>query len=529
MTAGGISYSGIVGDRKVTLPSVESWGTNMNILRDPPKSIVTRKIDKVFDTQQYTRMVEEASDDRYCENVQIYPRGVNPSVSVSYSNTGGGSKLMHIGKGSLTSGGSNNFDGQTAINESNPINNRPGFAQSASAWQSPGVSNGNTMAKYVHRIDLDGDFRPPVQPQSRLQPLSRTSRNLTNLYTNPGTPKWIERATCDESVYKRAIKDEFFNTNVTPTSTYHMGAIQSADTRNISSVNINNMMRENLTTFASTQKSENIHTGAIGQIPTNNIRNKVNHNIETMKITQQHDQPRQNSLNTNEYVRDKLNSEVHTNSKDNSFVNIETMKGTIDTNLRDQINIPVITNKRENMTAGAENGSHGVQLRNQINTTVNTNQNADYTKTNINTNPIELTNKTPITNVFSNQSAEYYKSDENRQVKPLEQNRNHTSAYTNPQNNREEYTQNILRDAKLQPKISSLEGFDGRGTKPIETFNNTNHILQPKNIHVQKGSYNQYAERFNEPTIFNHHNQYPVHQYGASQHDAGQHQYGASI
>ena len=498
MTAGGISYSGIVGDRKVTLPSVESWGTNMNILRDPPKSIVTRKIDKVFDTQQYTRMVEEASDDRYCENVQIYPRGVNPSVSVSYSNTGGGSKLM----------------------------------QSS-------VSNGNTMAKYVHRIDLDGDFRPPVQPQSRLQPLSRTSRNLTNLYTNPGTPKWIERATCDESVYKRAIKDEFFNTNVTPTSTYHMGAIQSADTRNISSINVNNMMRENLTTVASTQKSENIHTGTIGQTPTHNIRDKVNHNIETMKITQQHDQPRQNSLNTNEYVRNLLNSEVHTNSKDNSFVNIETMKGTIDTNLRDQINIPVITNKRENMTAGAENGSHGVQLRNQINTTVNTNQNGDYTKTNINTNPIELTNKTPITNVFSNQSAEYYKSDENRQVKPLEQNRNHTSAYTNPQNNREEYTQNILRNAKLQPKISSIEGFDGRGTKPIETFVNTNHNLQPRNQHVQKGSYNQYAERFNEPTLFNHHNQYPVHQYGAGQHQygagqhhpgqhhPGQHQYGA--
>jgi hypothetical protein len=33
MSAGGISYSGVLGNRKVTLPSVESWGTDMNILR----------------------------------------------------------------------------------------------------------------------------------------------------------------------------------------------------------------------------------------------------------------------------------------------------------------------------------------------------------------------------------------------------------------------------------------------------------------------------------------------------------------
>ena len=30
------SYSGVVGYGKTTLPSVESWGENMNILRDPP-------------------------------------------------------------------------------------------------------------------------------------------------------------------------------------------------------------------------------------------------------------------------------------------------------------------------------------------------------------------------------------------------------------------------------------------------------------------------------------------------------------
>ena len=42
MSAGGLSYSALINNGKITLPSVTTWGTNMNILRDPPKSITTR-------------------------------------------------------------------------------------------------------------------------------------------------------------------------------------------------------------------------------------------------------------------------------------------------------------------------------------------------------------------------------------------------------------------------------------------------------------------------------------------------------
>ena len=37
-----ISYSGITSHGKVHLPSVESWGQSMNIMKDPPRSIHTR-------------------------------------------------------------------------------------------------------------------------------------------------------------------------------------------------------------------------------------------------------------------------------------------------------------------------------------------------------------------------------------------------------------------------------------------------------------------------------------------------------
>ena len=71
MSAGGLSYSGLIGHGKVTLPSVSTWGTNMNILRDPPKSVYTRKIDRVGQTSSITEMIDE-SGDRACEAIRVF-------------------------------------------------------------------------------------------------------------------------------------------------------------------------------------------------------------------------------------------------------------------------------------------------------------------------------------------------------------------------------------------------------------------------------------------------------------------------
>ena len=80
------SFDMVYPRRTVTLPSVESWGTNMNIVKDPPKSITTRQRVKVGDNEclngEQNRTVEE--------NIKTYARSVNPFVSVSYSNNGKG-------------------------------------------------------------------------------------------------------------------------------------------------------------------------------------------------------------------------------------------------------------------------------------------------------------------------------------------------------------------------------------------------------------------------------------------------------
>ena len=53
-----ISYSGLTNYGKATLPSVEGGFGSMNILRDPPKSIMTRRIDKVGETSSITELID---------------------------------------------------------------------------------------------------------------------------------------------------------------------------------------------------------------------------------------------------------------------------------------------------------------------------------------------------------------------------------------------------------------------------------------------------------------------------------------
>ena len=154
MSAGGLSYDCLVTSRKVTLPSVEMWGTNMNILQDPPTSVYTRRKDKVGDTQQIL-LAQEASGDRIAECINVYARGVNPMVSVSYDNN------------------SNNAGSRGSI-----------------------VSNFNTSVKLPYKPEV---FHPPVFRQEDLMPLSRQPRNWFYALANPEIPNVVHQMSCPET------------------------------------------------------------------------------------------------------------------------------------------------------------------------------------------------------------------------------------------------------------------------------------------------------------------------------------------
>lgn len=151
MSAGGLSYDCLTTSRKTTLPSVEMWGTNMNILRDPPASLYTRRKDKVGDTQEVL-LAQEAAGDRISENINVYARGVNPMVSVSYDNYG------------------NNAGTRTSI------------------------VGGGRAVKLPYRPEV---FRPPVFRQEDITPLSRLPRNYFYALSNPESLNVVAKMDCD--------------------------------------------------------------------------------------------------------------------------------------------------------------------------------------------------------------------------------------------------------------------------------------------------------------------------------------------
>jgi hypothetical protein len=167
------SYSSIIGNKAmVTLPSVESWGTNNNILRDPPKSIMTRRIDKVNQDGSLNEMLYH-SGDRFAENINVYARGVNPMVSVEYGNNNSYSKtqanLSDTGKG--------------------------GFYQAG---------------KLPYRVMNGGAFHPPILRQEQLLPLSRLPRNVTFQITNKSQTDYAKSALCDfqPNCHRQVVKDK---------------------------------------------------------------------------------------------------------------------------------------------------------------------------------------------------------------------------------------------------------------------------------------------------------------------------------
>jgi len=142
-----LSYSAVLPYPKVTLPSVEMWGTNMNIIKDPPKGIFTRRKDKVSQTQQILLQQDDAGS-RINEYINVYARNVNPMVGVSHNNYGNSQSGGRRGQASLP-----------------------------------------------YKVDV---VRPPILSPYDLQPLSRLPRTWFYASTNPEFPTIVQNSQCNE-------------------------------------------------------------------------------------------------------------------------------------------------------------------------------------------------------------------------------------------------------------------------------------------------------------------------------------------
>ena len=317
MSAGGLTYSGLTNFGKVTLPSVDTWGTNMNILRDPPKSIVTRKIDKVGGDSDITQMIQD-SGDRACEAINVFARGVNPMVSVSYSNYGNNGGQGQAG--SLT-GLSNSLMG----------------------------GGGGRNASLPYKAMEGGAFRPPLRTQEDLLPLSRQPRVWTTAFTNCGFTDFSRklRECPDNGDNMREIQHNI-STNVKPTAVYKLE--KSAEpTRDLIMDKIQNPVKTSgnsgIRTMDRTQQNV--------QKPSNNIANPITTNAQSNMATNRVFVGDNNNLNTNKYVQDITTQNVRTNfnSNNNSTTRID------DIILVDHSNLPIHEDYRNISTTARKSGT----------------------------------------------------------------------------------------------------------------------------------------------------------------------------
>jgi len=203
-----LSYSGLTSYGKSGIPSVEGWGTSMNIMKDPPKSIYTKRKDKVGTTSHITQQIED-SGDRHDEAILKFARGVNQFTDVEYSNN-----ASNIGRGS-----SNNV-----------------------------VPGGVVQAKLPNRIMKDGAFRPPIIAPHDLLPLSRPRRPNYSMATNIDNVDFTQKPY--SSVHKqkgREINKNYSTQSIAPTKTYTLEKTIGH--------NMKDFIRERIPMYVSSQKS----------------------------------------------------------------------------------------------------------------------------------------------------------------------------------------------------------------------------------------------------------------------------------
>lgn len=436
-----ISYSGLVNYGKATLPSIDSWSTNNNILRDPPKSIHTRRIDKVGDTSEITSMIDE-SENRACEAILPFARGVNPFVSVSYdNNSNNGGK-----KGGITVGG-------------------------------------QTQAYLPYRVMKDGAFRPPVVSQYDLLPLSRMPRVWTTAFTQPGFTDFSKKMkTCGTAEETREVRNKLLKVSARPTAVYKLETPLSEP------FEVKYVIQPTLKKSYYTQKSSTDTTMRNVLTPTkeineNNIHSYVSSNLSNNKHVNN------NELDTDRYLQDTNAHSAYTNINDIRYINNneldtdrylqDTNAHSVNTNLGSHIQLTSIDDILDLSVIKTKDA-----FNIDYTTPISGMEKVEYIHDDIYLDRV-LPNYSSSTNIKHNER----KNLEHEYMRELERNIPLTNINVNVGKTGE--TNMSSRDYKLIDKIQ-FGGFDGRGQMPLQ--NRINEI--PNSLNNEKTKMNRKIEEF---------------------------------
>lgn len=418
-----ISYSALTNYGKSSLPSVETWGTNMNILKDPPKAIYTRRIDKVGQTSEITTMIDD-SENRACEAINVYARGINPMVSVSYGNQGNnggqGSGVANGGVGGMKLGG----QGQAYL---------------------------------PYRVVNEGAFYAPIITQTNLQPLSRQPRIWTKAFTQPGFVDFSKKMrTCGTAENTKEVKTKVLKASIRPTAVYKI------DTPVKEPFEIKYMIQPSLKkSYNTALKSTNITTQNVIN-PTKEINyEKVNFSARTNLNDNRYID--NNKFDPERYLQDTNAHDVYTNLNENRYVNnneFDPQRYLQDTNTHD-----VYTNLNSNIQVSSIEDIldlSNIKTKDQFNidyvTPISSNEKVNYIH-----NDIELERVLPEYSSHTNIRKNEQKILDHEYMIELERNTPLTHVSINPTKYGETNISSRNYDLIEKPNYGSYEG---RGTQP---------------------------------------------------------------
>jgi hypothetical protein len=464
------SYSGLSNYGKATLPSVEGGFGSMNVLRDPPKSISTRRKIRVGETNSLTTMVDD-SGNRSCEAISLYARGVNPFVSVDYGNAG-------------------NNGGQ-----------RSGGITGGSTKGNQGMNGGQAFLPY--RIMRDGAFRPPELRQENLLPLSRTSRLTTAAYTNKGFVDFSKKLKCQNDNCREVKKEpQMIRSSVRPTATYKMSTQMSEPFEvkyviknpiKVSAESGVRSMDRTVTDVKIPTKEINNNllrtAGHVNYGSSQTVRNLDNMNIDTERYMQDplHSDVTINygssqtvrnldniNIDTERYLQDPLHSNTQTNISEIRHID----NNGIDTEryLQDPLNSEVYSKQSQSIRVTPIDELYDVDIRTKDIFNINyTPTPTGYIKEDFIHKDIELDRRVILTEASSGKQQNIYVRPEVEYQKTYTRNMPNVEVYANKGTMEQQSGFDLTnREYKLKPTINP-GSFDGKGQMPmVNNYMNNN-------------------------------------------------------
>jgi len=235
------SYSGLRTKQKYTLPSNDNWGTNLNILKDPPKSLHLRRVKKVGEGVTIDNNIV---NDRINESILLYPRGINPSVAISFSN----------------------------------MSNNGGQLSGADGMGKSVFGKVTSEAKLPYKVFDNEAFRPHIRRYEEKFPLSRQPVDLSGYsYTAPLSNDNVVIRQKNNEKYKMIISEPFKVNDVRPNEVFKFK--QKLDLN----LDKTRYLQRNITNNVSTDKRKLEHFQIINHDALNKIKSTQSMNVLTNK------------------------------------------------------------------------------------------------------------------------------------------------------------------------------------------------------------------------------------------------------